>query len=588
MTAPSALRPPVPAAARALVARDLAKAYAGRPVLDGVDVVAPPGRVLAVIGENGSGKSTLLGLLAGLVEPDAGTVDAPDDLGHLPQEPDFAPEATVGSVLNDALAPLHALVARVEELATRMADQPRSDQTGADVPASAYAEALDRAVLADAWDAERRATEAAARLGLSVLAPDRPVTTLSGGQRSRLALAALLTRRPGCLVLDEPTNHLDDAAVAYVERELTDLPGVVVVASHDRVFLDRVADQVIDLDAGPLGSDGRGGRTSGVVRDGTVRDGAVPDGAVGGYAAVLAARSDARRRWVELHERQQADLAELRRTVATTARQVAHGRPPRDNDKFIHHMKGQNVQRTVSRRVRDAERRLAELEAAQVRRPTPPLSFTGSLAPGAGAAVAVRDLVVPGRLLLPRLDVAAGEHVLVTGGNGSGKSTLLAVLAARSRDAVPPGTSGTVRVRARRVGHLPQEVGFDRGERSALEVYAEAVAGLPARTVALTDLGLLHPRDLPRPVGELSLGQQRRLALAVLVARRPDLVLLDEPTNHLSLALCDELEEALGSSPGTVVVASHDRWLRQRWPGRRVRLGQEWSGSPWPAQPKDP
>ncbi|CAA9348436.1 MAG: Bis-ABC ATPase Snas_4883 [uncultured Nocardioidaceae bacterium] len=563
MTSPSLLTSePSSGAVRALVARDLAKAYAGRPVLDGLDVVAPPGRVLAVIGENGSGKSTLLGLLTGRVEPDAGTVDAPDDLGHLPQEPELPPDATVGSVLHDALAPLHALVARVEELAEELAANPADDPARAE----AYATALDRAVLTDAWDADRRATEAAARLGLAALASDRRVATLSGGQRSRLALAALLTRRPACLLLDEPTNHLDDVAVAYVERVLADLPGVVLVASHDRVFLDRVADQVLDLDAGPLGSDGRGGRSYGHSHG--HMNGVVP----GGYAAVLAARAAARRQWEELHARQQVDLAALRHTVATTARRVAHGRPPRDNDKFVHHFKGQNVERTVSRRVRDAERRLSELEATQVPAPPAPMSFTGSLAPAAGAAVGVRDLHVPGRLTLPRLDVGRGEHLLVTGANGSGKSTLLAVLAARGRDGVPPGTRGSVHVRARRVGHLPQDVGFRDAGRSALQVYAEALADVPGPQVPLNGLGLLHPRDAGRPVGELSLGQQRRLALAVLVARRPDLVLLDEPTNHLSLALCDELEVALQHSPGTVVVASHDRWLRERWEGPELAL----------------
>ena len=544
--------------ARALVARDLAKAYAGRPVLEGLDLVAPPGRVLAVIGENGSGKSTLLDLLTGRLEPDAGRVTAPDDLGHLPQEPAFAPGATVASVLHDALAPLHTLVARLEVLADRLAgpaDEP-ADDPGA---AAAYAEALDRAVLTDAWDADRRAAEASSRLGTGGLAPERPVATLSGGQRSRLALAALLTRRPACLVLDEPTNHLDDAAVAYVERMLTELPGVVVVASHDRVLLDRVADQVLDLDAGPLGSDGRGGRTHGL--------------ADGGYGAVLAARAAGRRRWEELHAVEQADLAALRRAVTTTARQVAHGRPPRDNDKFIHHMKGQNVERTVSRRVRDAERRLAALEAAQVRKPPTHLSFTGSLAPRGAAEVTVRDLVVPGRLHVPRLDVTAGEHLLVTGANGSGKSTLLAVLAALGRADVPTGTAGSVRVRARRVGHLPQDVRFADPRRTASELYAEAAGRSPGPAVSLGELGLLHPRDASRPVVELSQGQQRRLELAVLLAGRPDIVLLDEPTNHLSLALCDELEEALHASPGTVVVASHDRWLRARWGGQRLALG---------------
>ncbi len=127
---------------------------------------------------------------------------------------------------------------------------------------------------------------------------------------------------------------------------------------------------------------------------------------------------------------------------------------------------------------------------------------------------------------------------------------------------------GFLQVSARKVGHLPQEVTFARPDRSVQEVYD----GATSAPVALAELGLVHPRDLCRPVGVLSIGQQRRVALAVLVARRPDLLLLDEPTNHISLALAEELEEALQRSAGTVVVASHDRWLRSRWQGSVLAL----------------
>ena len=168
-----------------------------------------------------------------------------------------------------------------------------------------------------------------------------------------------------------------------------------------------------------------------------------------------------------------------------------------------------------------------------------------------------------GRLDVPRLDVPAGGRLLVTGANGSGKSTLLKVVA---RELEP--TSGEVAVSARLVGHLPQDVVFGRPERSAAEAY-DAATGSP---VPLHELGLLHPRELSRPVGVLSTGQQRRLGLAILVARKPDLLLLDEPTNHISLALADELEESLQHSSGTVVVASHDRWLRRRWSGDTLAL----------------
>jgi macrolide transport system ATP-binding/permease protein len=516
----------------ALVGRDLAKTYGDRLVLDGVDLVAHPGQPLGLVGENGAGKSTLLRLLAGREAPDAGTVDRPADLGYLGQEPDFADDATVGEVLDDALAPLHDAVARLEQLAGRL-DEP--------AVAEEYDATLTWATLHEAWDADRRAETAAARLGLGLLDRDRPVATMSGGQRSRLALAALVVRRPACVLLDEPTNHLDDQATALLEEFVVSLPGVVVTASHDRAFLDAVCAAVLDLDPAHLGVDGAGGNRF-----------------TGGYTDYLSAKHDARRRWHEAFEAQQDQLDGLRRSAGTTARQVAHNRPPRDGDKFVHHFKGQNVARTISRRVKDAERRIEVIERDRVPKPPEPFGFHGVLAPAprtTGLAVSARDLEVTGRLHVPRLDVPVGTRLLVTGPNGSGKSTLLKVVAG---DLSPTG--GTLSVRARRVAHLPQDVVFARPERTAAQVYDATGAA-----VLLGELGLLHPREASRPVGLLSTGQQRRLGLALLVARRPDLLLLDEPTNHISLALAEELEEALRRSPGTVLVASHDRWLRRRW-----------------------
>ncbi|HET7356098.1 MAG TPA: ATP-binding cassette domain-containing protein, partial [Nocardioidaceae bacterium] len=237
----------------------------------------------------------------------------------------------------------------------------------------------------------------------------------------------------------------------------------------------------------------------------------------------------------------------------------------------IYSFKGGNVARTVSRRVRDAERRIEVLERERIPKPPKEISFRGALAPAgksSGLAVFVRELEVAGRVRVPRVDVPSGTALLVTGANGSGKSTLLKVLAGE----LTP-SSGRVSVSARRVGHLPQDVTFSRPDLTPQQVY-DAATGRAAgeRAPAMGELGLLHPRELARPVGVLSEGQRRRLALAVLVARRPDLLLLDEPTNHISLALAEELEEALQRSAGTVVVASHDRWLRARWEGEVLAL----------------
>ncbi len=470
----------------------------------------------------------------------SGSVQRPEDLGYLGQEPDFPVGATVGDVLDAALAPLHEVVARLGVLAERLDDERVADE---------YDRALTWAQLHEAWDADRRAEATAARLGLGDLERCRPVAAMSGGQRSRLALAALVTRRPACVLLDEPTNHLDDDAMRLLEEFLLSLPGVVVAASHDRAFLDAVCAAVVDLDPSHHGVDGEGGNRF-----------------TGGYTDYLAAKRDARRRWQEAFEAQQDELGELRRAAATTARRVAHNRAARDGDKFIHHFKGQNVARTVSRRVKDAERRIEVVERDRVPKPPAPLSFRGTLAPrrsAGGLVVVARDLRVTDRLDVPRVDVPAGARLLVTGSNGSGKSTLLKVLAG---DLTP--TAGTVEVSARRVGYLPQDVTFSRPDLTPHEVY-DVATGSPT---PLGDLGLLHPRELSRPVGVLSVGQQRRLGLAILVARAPDLLLLDEPTNHISLTLADELEESLGRSSGTVVVASHDRWLRRRWAGDTLHL----------------
>jgi macrolide transport system ATP-binding/permease protein len=544
MSAPTTTLPP-------LVARGLVRTFGARPVLDGVDLVAAPGTRVGLIGENGTGKSTLLRLLAGRDVPDAGTVAVPDDVVYLPQEPEGAGTTTVGRMLDDALRPLHEAIAELERLAGELA-------LGEDV-AAAYDDALAWAVGHDAWDADRRAEITAAALGVADLDRGRPVATLSGGQRTRLALAAALVRRPACLLLDEPTNHLDDEALDLLERSLVELPGVVVAASHDRTFLDRVATELVDLDAGVLGTDGEGGRRFG-----------------GTFTAYLDEQARSRRRWEETWAAQQEEIARLREKTHVDLRTVAAGRGPTDNDKFIHAFKGANVERARARRVHDAERRLEVAEREAVAKPPEPLRFRAALTGGSGTtpAVAVRGLRVDGddgappRVVVDRLDVPAGGKLLVTGPNGSGKSTLLAVLAGR----LAPD-AGRVDVGARRVALLDQDPDVGPLERTARAAYAELVGAATAEEVPLRTLGLLHPRDHGTVVGGLSVGQRRRLALAVAVASRPDLLLLDEPTNHVSLRLASELEEALGRAPGAVVVTSHDRWLRGRWEGPTLALG---------------
>ncbi|MFD4479977.1 ABC-F family ATP-binding cassette domain-containing protein [Streptomyces sp. NPDC058471] len=534
----------------ALVAHDLVRNLGGRRVLDGVSLTASPGHRIGLIGENGVGKSTLLRVLAGVDEPDVGSVSRPGDLGFLHQEMPYDTGSTIAAVLDEALREAREDLAELERLSEELARVP-DDAPGHQDLLDAYGRRLELAQDRESWDADRRAALVLGGLGLGTLGHDRRLGSLSGGQRGRLALAALLVRRPSALLLDEPTNHLDDDAAAFLEQQLRDLPGTVVAASHDRAFLDAVCTDLVDLDP---------------AVEGPVRHG-------GNYSAYLSHKRAERERWERRYVEEQEELAELRRSAGVTAHRVAPDRGPRDNEKMGYGHRAGRVQSQISRRVRNAARRLDELERAQVAQPPHPLRFAaGALAAeaeeGPQPLVSLRDVRVPGRLALEHLEVSATDRLLVTGGNGTGKSTLLAVLTGC--------LTAEGEVRRRRgltVGLLAQDTVFDRPDRTAQDTYELTLGPVRADEVPLSSLGLLHTEDLQKPVGRLSVGQRRRLALALLVARPPHLLLLDEPTNHLSPRLCDELEEALGAGPGAIVVASHDRWLRRRWQGREIRLG---------------
>ncbi|WP_091677396.1 ABC-F family ATP-binding cassette domain-containing protein [Amycolatopsis marina] len=526
-----------------LRATDLAFAYGDRVVFDGLSFTAAAGHRIGLVGENGTGKSTLLRLLAGRELPQAGTVTGVSDIGFLDQELPYPATTVVSAVIDDALAETRAMAARLDRLAEHLAARPDDD-----VALVEYGHALEWAESHDLWDADRRAALVSAGLGLGAVAPDRELGTLSGGQRARLGLAALLVRRPSALLLDEPTNHLDDDAMVFLEEHLASLPGVVVQSSHDRVFLDAVCTDIVDLDPAAGGPARYGGR----------------------YSDYLLAKRAERLRWEQRFAEEQDELRRLRESVAVTARAISHDRAPRDNAKMAYDYKGGRVQRQISRRVRNAQSRLDELERTRTPKPPAPLRFAAPLTGETGEqdALTVLDVEIPGRL--PRIEhlaLGAGSRLLVTGGNGTGKSTLLSVLAGRLR----PARGLVHRSPTVRVGMLDQDVRFPDPAMTSRQLY-RSVAGDDAP--ALADLGLLGVRDLDRELGNLSVGQRRRLALATLIAAPPQVLLLDEPTNHISLSLTEELTEALGSAPGAVVVASHDRWLRRGWDGDRLELGR--------------
>ena len=555
----------------------LSVSYPDRRVLTDLSFSARTGDRLGLIGENGTGKSTLLRVLAGEQAPDEGTVLLPGSVALLAQELPYPDDTPISRVLDDAQHDAVETLERLETLGAALGEHPEDPTV-----AAAYAEALDAAEQTGAWNAEAARGEALNGLGLGGLAATRPIAELSGGQRLRLSLAAILLRTPHLLLLDEPSNHLDDASAAYLDRVLSEWPGIVIFASHDRTLLDAVATKILDLDALPIAANelaedvgedpgsGMGVRLWGV-----------------GYSAARAERAEEMRRWRARFAAESEQHSALEHEIEVGSREVNRKHESKSEAKITRKFYADKDARVTARRARNARVRLDTLDRERVRRPPEPLRFMGFENPptplmhvavpdvaeegqepeATPLLLAAHSIAVDGRLERTSLELREGEKLLLTGPNGAGKSTLLAILA----DNLQP-QHGAIERHAS-IGYLPQEVSFARGERSSAETYRIAVGATVAEEVPLESIGLLAPRDLHRPVSELSVGQRRRLALATLVADAPQVLLLDEPTNHLSLTLVEELEEALQRYPGALAIASHDRWLRARWRGRELRLG---------------
>ncbi|MFI6820024.1 ATP-binding cassette domain-containing protein [Micromonospora sp. NPDC050187] len=515
-----------------------------RRVLNDVSVTVSARSRVAVVGENGRGKTTLLHVLAGLASPDEGIVHRAGTIGLARQELTVRDGQTVGTLTSDALAASLAALAALDEAVTAVtAGGPTADDR--------YAAALDAAIRLDAWDAERRVDVALKALG-ACPDRDRPLATLSVGQRYRVRLACLLGARHDVLLLDEPTNHLDAGGLDFLTRRLCEHDGGLAVVSHDRALLRDVTDRFLDLDP---------------TRDGRPRLHA------GGYDAWQDARRRERERWQQEYEEQQTEQRRLRDAVSRARDRLSTGwRPDKGTGKHQRQSRAPGV-------VQALHRQQEALAAHRIDVPEPPPTLRWPdlrVRPGT-PQVRAHGVAVDGRLAGPvDLTLDGGDRLLVTGANGAGKSTLLAVLAG----ALPPTDGRVWTATDARVALISQETSEQDSGRTAREVYARHVGQLVAcgalrdtDVVPLGSLGLLDSEASRTPVGRLSQGQQRRLDLALALAGRPGLILLDEPTNHLSSALVDELTGAIRATSAAVVVATHDRQLLRDladWPRMEI------------------
>ena len=527
---------------------NISKSYGSVTVLREVTLSVAVGERVGLVGANGAGKTTLLRILLGHEQPDSGSVRlGPSvELGYLPQTTPTFEGHTLDDLIRESAGGLRRLERRMRELESAMAS-----------PGGASPEALDeyghvatRFADQGGYELDHRVEQVLAGLRLDYLPRDRDLATLSGGEKARVGLAALLMRSADLLLLDEPTSHLDAPTLGWLEayvRECGRGRGALVV-SHDRQFLNATVSRIVEIQEWTH----------------------TAQSYEGDYDQYAAAKAAERAKWDDDFARQQEEIKELRRRIRESARQVAHNRQPRASDKMAYKFFGGRVDATISRNVRAAEERIARLEADPIPKPPKLMRFSPRLdaAPEASVVFTAEGISkrLGGREILRGVSCSlrAGARVAVVGPNGSGKTTLLRLLLGEDAP-----DSGTIRRSpGARFGYLAQESAPIDPERTVFEAYREGLTGPESTLVAaLLGNGLFRLEDVTKRVGQLSAGQRRKLDIARLVALRPSALLLDEPTNYISLDVLEALEAAALAFPGPVLVVTHDRWFLRRFGG---------------------
>ncbi|MEM7116263.1 MAG: ABC-F family ATP-binding cassette domain-containing protein [Chloroflexota bacterium] len=522
-----------------LTANKLSKSYNLTSILKDISFTVNGGERVGLIGPNGSGKSTLLHILLGHERPDGGHVAfSPTSLrvGYLAQGFDPDPTATIGSILHEVAGDPERLEAELGELAMAMAEEPENEAI-----LVAYDAVLQRLSHSDMGQAQ----SILANLGLAEIPEETPVAYLSGGQKTRLALALVLLDNPQLLLLDEPTNHLDIEMLEWLESWLANFSGGVLIVSHDRTFLDRTATRILDLDPHTQ----------------TIRE------YVGNYSDYLAQYVAEREKQTAVWRDQVYEIRKMKQDINRTAEQARHvERTTKPNQPHV-----RRLAKKVAKKAKSREKKLERYVESDERVEKPSRSWqmkldfvdTGHIGRD---VLRLEDLAVGYRGFQPllsnlNLDIQAGQRVIITGQNGAGKTTLLRTIA---------GEIGAINGRFHlggsvKLGYMSQDQEILDPTSTALETIQRSAPLNETDARSFLHFFLFADDDPLRPIANLSYGERSRLMLASLMAQGCNFLLLDEPINHLDIPSRTQFEQALLQYEGTILAVVHDRYFIERF-----------------------
>lgn len=525
------------------IVSNISKTYPGAesPILSNISFTVNAGDRCGVVGANGAGKTTLIEIIIGQQTADKGTITwAPDvRVGYLAQGLVAPDTARIHDVLFPQAGELDTLNAEIERLSQAIAD-------GDTDALNTYSAVLDQlATLGEAVDIPA-GERALASVGLAHVDLSDAVGTLSGGQKTRLMLARAVIQSPDVLVLDEPTNHLDVDALSWLENWLADFRGAVLVVSHDRAFLDRLATHILAID--PLTHTGRH--------------------IVGNYSDYLELVDyEQAQQWAQWKD-DQVTIARMKADVSRTmARSIR-----KENGTVNDFQRGRA--KVLMQKAKAKETRLNKFIESDERVERPDRRWDvkidfDELPRAYGDVITVERVTVGYDLTAPllrdvSLTVQGNDRVVITGANGAGKTSLIRTILGE----IPP-LAGTVRIGGGvKVGYLAQEQDTLNPQRTALQTLRDAVTMSETDARSFLHYFLFSGDDPLRPVAQLSYGERARLMLALLVARGCNLLVMDEPLNHLDLTSREQFEAALANYPGSVLMIAHDRAFIDRFATR--------------------